>query len=333
MTTAVSLPIISDAHWYPVALASELRKKPLARRLAGRALVIFRGDRGVAALPDRCPHRHAPLSQGKVRNGEIECPYHGWRFDSGGMCTRVPGLKPAEPRQLLTPIQVRESHGMIWATLGSAPAPIYGPNEGLPSPMSVGYVTTTVRSSVECAAENFLDGTHTHFVHAGWVRQDARRQNVHVDLRAGGDWVEARYTGEAGQAGLISRLLESNRTESRGRFRTPGIAEIEYCDARGVRLRITAYLTPETEHELRVHAVILTRKGLLPAPVSHWILSRVFAPVLQQDLKILELQHAHRDPNQPFIDTRADILGPWIRRLLAGESAAKADGMNLDLQL
>src|SRR3954449_2187219 len=51
-------------YWYPVALARELGRKPLARTILGERIAIFR-DRGTLyALPNRCPHRGVPLSTG-----------------------------------------------------------------------------------------------------------------------------------------------------------------------------------------------------------------------------------------------------------------------------
>lgn len=81
-------------YWWPLAAVAQLRRdKPLARSLHGVPLVVFRGPAGHAAVThDRCPHRHAPLSGGRVDQGELVCPYHGWRFDTNGGCTRVPGM-------------------------------------------------------------------------------------------------------------------------------------------------------------------------------------------------------------------------------------------------
>ncbi len=63
----------------------------------GKELVLFRTDDGIACLEDSCPHRGAALSEGKVRDGEIICPWHGWRFvlDSGE-CSTLPGSMPAK---------------------------------------------------------------------------------------------------------------------------------------------------------------------------------------------------------------------------------------------
>jgi phenylpropionate dioxygenase-like ring-hydroxylating dioxygenase large terminal subunit len=78
--------------WTPVLPAREVGEKPVPVELAGERLVLFRNQSGdISALSDRCPHRSAALSLGRVtEEGCLECPYHGWRFDGGGNCTHVP---------------------------------------------------------------------------------------------------------------------------------------------------------------------------------------------------------------------------------------------------
>lgn len=64
-----------ERYWWPLATLAELNaSQPLARTLHGIPLVLFHDAEGKpAALHDRCPHRHAPLSNGKVQHGQIAC--------------------------------------------------------------------------------------------------------------------------------------------------------------------------------------------------------------------------------------------------------------------
>ncbi|HRH88422.1 MAG TPA: Rieske 2Fe-2S domain-containing protein, partial [Rubrivivax sp.] len=71
--------------WLPLAAASELtpgRCVPACH--FEQPLVLWQGDEGTAAFDDRCPHRGARLSLGRVQGGVLECPYHGWRFAADG---------------------------------------------------------------------------------------------------------------------------------------------------------------------------------------------------------------------------------------------------------
>jgi nitrite reductase/ring-hydroxylating ferredoxin subunit len=87
-------------HWWPVALTEEVSQwKPLGIRCSSREMVLFRDAAGVArALEDRCAHRRAPLSLGKIMpRGLLACPYHGWRYEGAtGRCRVIPNLAPDE---------------------------------------------------------------------------------------------------------------------------------------------------------------------------------------------------------------------------------------------
>lgn len=70
-----------------------LRAKPVAVTIDDTHLVLFRDGNGqAAALADRCAHRGAPLSQGRVCDGALECPNHGWRYGADGRVVEIPAL-------------------------------------------------------------------------------------------------------------------------------------------------------------------------------------------------------------------------------------------------
>src|SRR5687768_15014005 len=102
MTTATLQPPPTKGHasvvklphqWFIACRSDELSRKPLPRTIQGTPLALFRDYSGrPAALLDRCPHRNVPLSMGRVADGQLECGYHGWRFDGGGQCKSIPGL-------------------------------------------------------------------------------------------------------------------------------------------------------------------------------------------------------------------------------------------------
>lgn len=78
--------------WYIAATSSEVSRTLLKRTIVGVDLVMFRTDAGEpVALFDRCPHRLAPLSMGRLIGDELQCGYHGIRFDSHGLCVHIPG--------------------------------------------------------------------------------------------------------------------------------------------------------------------------------------------------------------------------------------------------
>lgn len=315
--------------WWPVATQTELHPaRPLARQIAGWPIAVFLDASGQAtALPDRCPHRHAPLSQGRVQDGELVCPYHGWQFNAQGRCTRVPGLECVlAGKPLLTSLPVRVAHGMVWVCLQPSPAPTAPPAPTVVNGVDSFWMSTIVQADMLDVAENFLDGFHTHFVHAGWIRRDRNRQRIHAEVHRLPQGIEAVYRDEGLQSGWISRLFESERSVSMGRFLLPGMAEIEYRSPRGLTLLVTLWLTPQGVGSVRVHARVATPRFMWPRWIKHFFLRQLFRVIQEQDRLIVEAAYAQRmrfeqqgDSARP-LDTSLDLLGPAIRRLLSGEA-------------
>lgn len=114
-------------YWYPILESTELPSgRPLSVRRLGEDLVAWRDGRGQPhLLADRCPHRTAKLSLGRVLHDDLQCAYHGLRFDGQGACVLVPwepdGSPPPEGiRAHAYPVE--ELAGLIWAYLGDVAA-------------------------------------------------------------------------------------------------------------------------------------------------------------------------------------------------------------------
>lgn len=64
-------------YWYPIAFSTDIQDKPYGTKIYRRPIVLYRSKNGkVVCSDDVCPHRSAQLSIGKIRNGNLECPYH-----------------------------------------------------------------------------------------------------------------------------------------------------------------------------------------------------------------------------------------------------------------
>ncbi|KAF6264884.1 hypothetical protein COO60DRAFT_1698021 [Scenedesmus sp. NREL 46B-D3] len=112
-------------HWYPVhTLESADPSRPHAVELLGRQLVLWRDGQGTwQCMQDACPHRLAPLSEGRIESdGTLQCSYHGWRFNSQGRCTDVPqaidekakAVACSSSRSCVTRYPTKEEAGLIW---------------------------------------------------------------------------------------------------------------------------------------------------------------------------------------------------------------------------
>ena len=140
-----------------------------------------------------------PLSEGRVESGALECMYHGWRFDGGGECVKVPGLcrelssERGSPRDA-TRYPCREQQGLIWVYATPGADPDSEPYR-LPQADEPGY--TTVCQSVDfpggllATVENALDVPHTAFLHRGLFRGGGKTNRIEVEVRRGATWAEA----------------------------------------------------------------------------------------------------------------------------------------------
>ena len=107
--------------WYVVALSTELSTQPIQRWILNEPLALFRTHSGKAvALVDRCPHRGAPLSMGRVHGETIACGYHGFTFDVTGQCVDLPGTDFISPKACVQSHPLMERWGWVFAWMGDA---------------------------------------------------------------------------------------------------------------------------------------------------------------------------------------------------------------------
>jgi phenylpropionate dioxygenase-like ring-hydroxylating dioxygenase large terminal subunit len=77
--------------WYVIGQSQQLKRGPIGVDLWGRRLVCFRSAEGKPVVMDaRCWHMGADLSAGSVVDGQIVCPFHGWRYGPSGRCEQIP---------------------------------------------------------------------------------------------------------------------------------------------------------------------------------------------------------------------------------------------------
>lgn len=107
-----------STHWHAAAASIDVGRKPLAVKVAGVAIVLFRREDGAAAaLEDRCAHENVALSTGKLVGDEIECEHHGLRFDCAGKCTYMPAQKNIPARFVVRSFPIEERDGQILVSL------------------------------------------------------------------------------------------------------------------------------------------------------------------------------------------------------------------------
>ncbi len=167
--------------WYVVLESAEVNARPVGVTRLGEKMVFWRDVEGVVrAAADHCPHRGVALSVGGIQDGHLQCPFHGFEFDSSGKCVLI----PANGRNGVIPIAMRlntyptyESHGLIWLWWGNpAPQELPPPDffDNLDETFYYGSAHDPWAAHYSRVIENQLDVVHLPFIHAKTIGRGNR---------------------------------------------------------------------------------------------------------------------------------------------------------------
>jgi len=109
--------------WYVAAWTHEIEPGRIhARTIIDQPLVMFRTATGIVALEDRCPHRFAPLSLGRLEGDALRCMYHGLKFAPDGTCIEIPGQKLIPQSACVRRFPLHVMGSWVWVWMGDAAA-------------------------------------------------------------------------------------------------------------------------------------------------------------------------------------------------------------------
>lgn len=295
--------MIEETHWHPVALSEDIAAKPFAAILLGHALVLWRDAIGtVRAWADQCPHRGAKLSLGQVRDGRLECPYHGWQFEASGRCVHVPAL-PAftpPPAHCARTHQACEAYGLVWVRLASGSVDVSPPTfaaEQYSQLRKLNCGPYDVGTSAPRIVENFLDMAHFGFVHEGWL---GTREATGIE----------DYRVEITPHGLFATQCKAWQPQSNLNSKAPALVEYTYevtapysavltkvPDAQSVELQnfresIALFICPLTPDTSRVWF----RLAVADFESPFYKLREFQHTIFMQDKPVLESQNPKRLP-------------------------------------
>ena len=257
--------------WYFGLLSSSLKPGHMvSKRIAGEPILFLRTkDHRVFALRDICPHRGMPLSCGRLLNTEeVECCYHGWRFNTHGACTKIPSLTSDQDFDL-SRIQVQtypcfEKSGTLWIYLSSEknPKPSFLPD--LPSNLPASprlALTMTFPCNIDHAVIGLMDPAHGPFIHRSWFWRT--RVSMHEKEKAFEPiplgFKMTRHTPSK-NARAYKILGSAPQTEIS--FMLPGI-RLETIDIGKHHVWGLTTLTPRDEHTSEItHMIYWTTPGL-----------------------------------------------------------------------
>ena len=315
-------PVIGN-DWHVVASATSLAPATLqALRLLGKDLVLWRSaSNAVQVWEDRCPHRSVRLSNGRVVENTLVCPYHGMAYGTNGRCLHVPAhpdyVPPKQACVQTFPVQIR--YGLVFVCLGANPGTIPSFPEwedatfvkGLSGPhysQTGGYR----------AIENFLDVAHFPFVHTDILGDQANTAIADYAVKVDAEGVHIPHirvwqpdpigTGSGAYVDYVYAIKRPLTGYLRKTNPTGEVLSLLYC------------VTPLTEEECigwMIVAMNFIDESGLPEAIAFQ------DTVVQQDVVNLETHM----PKQLPLDMKAEFHVPCDRASLAYRRWLKRSGV------
>jgi len=257
--------------WYVAAWSHEINNEALlGRTIIGTPVVFWRdADGKVVAFPDRCPHRGAPLSKGRVEGDTLRCMYHGMAFNGQGTCTYVPGgQERIPPAAHLHRFPVVERNKWAWIWMGEADKadPSLIPDTYWLDSPEWRYKPDYMHYGVNylLIADNLLDFSHLAFVHEKTLGGSAGYADVRPDIeRLDNGLRVSRWYMDSPPAPFVKNLVGWTDNVDRWNmydFIVPGVFLMDSGSApvgtgaregnrsQAVQFRSAQAITPETEH-------------------------------------------------------------------------------------
>ncbi len=285
-------------HWYVVMRSDEVPPdRPAAVKRMGEELVAWRDGQGkIRLMADRCAHRGARLSLGKLHQGELICWYHGWKYDATGQCNSVPSEGGA--CELAKGARVKsypaEEHGGL--VFGYFSSDAREPHEPCPNPDELenrewnGFIVRHHWKGVNWfrAMDNLVDPLHGPFLHAGTYtlgRTTGHQDSIEIKKNADGSY----HVGRTSQA-----LVNFDYTE----YHFPNWFRLDipypWSAGPGGPMRILVFVCPIDQDSCQVYMVRKRRisgwKFALWWALWHLRLERKMWDVIDQDEAILASQ-------------------------------------------
>jgi len=309
-------------YWHPVVRTEELGDAPLAVRVLGEGLVLFRSGSRVVAFKDLCVHRGTQLSRGFIDDGTLVCAYHGWAYGPDGACVRIPVLPSDQPiprKARATAYRVTQRYGLIWVCLDEPQAPVPEIPELEDPALRTCWLYESPddpgafwQTSPGRMIENFIDSSHFAWVHPGIFGRRDMPQIPSFEIERGEGELRWELDIPVPSGGMMWGV-------ARHRYRMvfPFNAQLTRVMPEGKRSVVTLVVTPIAAKQIRRH-VFVSRDFALDMPDSKFV--AMVRPATEQDRAVVESQR----PEELPIDLTEElhVKGPdapsvEFRRMLA----------------
>jgi phenylpropionate dioxygenase-like ring-hydroxylating dioxygenase large terminal subunit len=326
--------------WYVAAWDHEVTRMTLLRRtLLGEPVVFYRTEDGKpVALEDRCCHRHAPLSRGRLKGDAIECPYHGFTYDPSGACIAVPGQAAIPPGARVRSYPVVERYRWLWIWMGD---PALADPDAIedfhwmddPAWRAAGE-RLELKANYVLLIENLLDLSHLSYVHPTTLGTDKVAQTPMKAERLNRGVRVTRWVMDSPPPPFFQKAGNIPADQPVDRWQiidwTPaafvrldvgcapsGTGARDGDRSRGISMRNLNAITPETERTThyfwaQAHNFKIDQK---------WATDLIFQNVhtaFLEDLAIIGAQQENIEtaPDRPRIDMNHDAGSIAARRML-----------------
>ena len=247
--------------WYPVHYVEDLdQTKPTRFTLLGQDVVIWWEPTSQTwrVLADQCPHRLAPLSEGRINEaGQLECPYHGWAFSGSGTCEHIPqqpsdGVARLSNRACVVSMPTEVRQGLLFVYPGKlenaarVEIPIIEPVESEPD----GWVMLNTFRDLPYDAltllENVLDASHIPYTHHKTVGKRENAAPMEMDVVTSGKQGFRGIWPEGPRKGILGPQHTT--------FVAPGLIYHDLTSKQFGRTLTVVYATPMRKGECRLFA-------------------------------------------------------------------------------
>lgn len=323
--------------WYYSLPGGQLKRgQVISKTILGEPILFGRSSTGeVFGLRDICPHRGIPLSCGRFDGKEVECCYHGWRFDTAGKCTVIPALTDDQNLDLklfgVRKYPVREVQGNIWIYMSENDRmEIDTPELDVPLVPDFdkerSYEAVEVQNFpcyVDHAVIGLMDPAHVPFVHKVWWWRNETVLSEEVKAFDPSPYGFTMRRHRLERQTFFYSLMGKN-AEVEISFRLPGV-RIERIKTETNTVCNLTTITPISETETEVTTLFYTTVGWF-APLKPILIPFVRA-FLNQDRDMVVKQQVGLKYNPSLMLIKdADTQARWYYQLKAEYARAVSEG-------
>lgn len=332
--------------WYVAAWDHEIGRDMPRRIILGEPVLLYRTVEGKpVALEDRCCHRQAPLSMGRLIGDVVKCPYHGLEFDASGACVKIPSQERIPPSARVRAFPVIERNHWIWVWLGDAakadPALIEDFHWMDDPGWGFGGNYLHVDANYLLLVENLLDTTHLPFLHPSTLGTDAFAKSEFEVTREGDRIQVARWLMDKPPAPFHKQMggfpdgMNVDRWQI-AHFGPPSFVKLDVGSApagagarqgdrsKGMNMWNLNAITPETEKTAHYFYAQAYNFKLDQRWISDLVRSQVTKAFLE-DMAMIKAQQVNMDLGpSPVVNLGQDKAWMAMRQIVARRVAEEA---------